>query len=321
MRPVYALVAALVLVLSVLVECRAQGLRAAAPAAESYGSSFSLGIKKFVNSFTSYQFPNPFPPEQDPLSRLEFPIDQWFVGVSSGYATRYCSFRSQFWTNVNREGRLKMQDSDWDDESRPFQKTIFSESNCRLNRGLLADIGASAATPLSGTVNMEPVFGFRYQYFFFTTHDGFQDVLGGSTVDLTGDGIDFRQTFYHWYLGARYGTGFSPASALGLRWPATVEVQLDYGLVNAKNEDLHLLRAGERVTEERTRGHCWHVSINLDISVSDSFRAGIEADFKRLMTGGSHRLTNPLFSIDFSFSGSKVWSDQASISAVGLLIF
>jgi outer membrane protease len=239
----------------------------------------------------------------------------------SGYAGRYWSLKGELWTNLNRESSLKMQDSDWDDESRPGQKTIFSESNCRLNRGLLVDIGVCVATPLAEMVALRPVFGFRYQRFFFTTHDGFQAGLALAPADLPGDGINFKQTFWHWYLGACFRTNFSPLIALGAWWPVTMDVQLDYGLVTAQNEDQHLLRAGDRVTEEKTRGHCWHLSVGLDILARDSFRAGIEMDFKRLLTDGSHRLTNPLFSIDFSFDGSRVWSDQASVSAVGILSF
>ncbi len=101
---------------------------------------YSIGVKKFFNSFTSYQFPNPFPPNQDPLSRLEFPIDQWFFGGDYEYLSRFWSARFESWVNINKESRSRMQDSDWDHEDLPFQKTIFSESNCRLNSGWLLDL-------------------------------------------------------------------------------------------------------------------------------------------------------------------------------------
>jgi hypothetical protein len=100
-----------------------------------------------------------------------------------------------------------------------------------------------------------------------------------------------------------------------------LDLQLDYGLVTAANEDLHLLRTGDRVTKENTRGHCWHVSANAGFILRDSIKTRIEADFKRLLTNGSHRLINHPFEIDFSFDGAHVWSDQASISAVGEFSF
>jgi hypothetical protein len=287
----------------------------------SPGQYYSMGVKKFFNSFTSYQFPNPFPPQQDPLSRLEFPIDQWFVGLFSGYSTPSWRLLGQLWTNVNRESALRMQDSDWDDESHPFQKTIFSESNSRLNRSYIVDVGVSVATPMSVLADIRPVFGCRYQYFNFTTHDGEQISLGGEAQELPGDGIDFRQTFYHWYLGASLNTGINLAGMVQVPRPIVLDVQFDYALVTAKNEDLHLLRSGDRVTIENTRGHCWHLAVGLSILYSNTFRARVEADFKRVVTDGAHRLTNPLFDLDFSFDGSKVWSDQAAISALGEMAF
>ncbi|MFH1118100.1 MAG: omptin family outer membrane protease [Pseudomonadota bacterium] len=278
-------------------------------------------MKKYVNSFTSYQFPNPFDPGQDPLSRLEFPIDQWFAGVQSCYFAPDWYLVSQFWTNVNRESRFPMQDSDWDDETQPFQKTIFSASRNRLNRSYLVDIGLAVALPVVRPVNLRPVFGCRYQYFDFTTHDGEQMTLAGDVADLPGDGIDFRQTFHHWYLGACLNTAVDLVRFTGTSMPVLVDVQFDYAIVNAKNEDLHLLRMGDRVTEENTRGHCWHLAVGLSVLVSNTLTARIEGDFKRLMTDGAHRLTNPVFDLDFSFEGSHVWSDQASVSAVGELSF
>lgn len=321
MRPVFGMVAAVLMSLMAIVESNGQVFSPLGYSPWSSGNHYSIGMKKFFNSFTSYQFPNPFPPQQDPLSRLEFPIDQWFIGVISGYHTPSWSLFGQFWTNLNRESALRMQDSDWDDETRPFQKTIFSESDCRLNRSVLFDVGLSVKIPVVSQVEVRPVLGFRYQYFFFTTHDGEQMTLAGDIVDLPGDGIDFKQTFYHYYVGAACRTTVDITRSLRLPGPLVLDVQCDYALVTARNEDLHLLRSGYRVTEENTRGHCWHLAVGLSMLVSDRFTARIDGDFKRLLTNGAHRLTNPLFDLDFSFDGSEVWSDQASISAVGEMSF
>ncbi|MEI8182819.1 MAG: omptin family outer membrane protease [Desulfomonile sp.] len=285
---------------------------------QHYGS---IGARKYLNSFTSYQFPNPFWPQQDPLSRLEFPIDQWFVGVMARYGGAAWSVEAQGWINFTREARSLMQDSDWNDDSNPSQKTIFSESRCRLNRGLLFDVRLDVATSLTAPLNLRPVAGWRCENFNFTTYDGFQAAIDGPSTYLDGDGIEFRQVFYHYYLGGIIRTGWDP----GRVWPwlprVKTDLQFDYALVTASNEDLHLLRSGERVTRENTRGHCWHVATTLSFVFGDAIRARIEGDFKRLLTNGSHRLTNPLFEIDFSFDGSNVWSDQASISAVGEFFF
>ena len=285
------------------------------------GLYYSLGVQKFINSFSSYQFPNPFPPEQDPLSRLEFPIDQWFMGIFSGISSPSWTASGQLWVNLNREGSLLMQDSDWDDESRPFQKTIFSESQCRLNRGVLIDVGLSLSVPFTGSTGIRPVLGGRYQYFSFTTHDGAQTELNGTTMDLPGEGIDFEQTFYHLYLGGTFSRAIFLRGIAASMPPVVMGAQVDYALVRAKNEDLHFLREGNRITEENTRGHCWHVAAWLDLFLRNSFKAKVVADFKRVITDGGHRLTNSIFGLDFSFDGSRVWSDQATISAIGEVTF
>jgi outer membrane protease len=285
------------------------------------GFSQSIGTIKFFNSFTSYEFPNPFPPNQDPLSRLEFPVDQWFLGGAISYAAPSWKLRSEGWVNLNKESNLKMQDSDWDDDFLESQKTIFSESNCRLNRGTLIDIGCSIATPLEQSIPVRPVIGYRYQYFSFTTHDGFQASLDGAAFDLPGDGIDFRQSFEHFYFGLNWEQNLASPRLSEMLSRARLEVKFDYALVKGKNEDLHLLRTGYHKTADTTRGHCWHLAAGLDFSAADYLRARVFADFKRVLTDGSHRLTNSLHVLDFSWDGAHVWSDQASVTAEGIISF
>jgi hypothetical protein len=286
-----------------------------------HGHYWTIGIKKYINSFTSYQFPNPFAPGQDPLSRLEFPIDQWFMGIRANYYARWWSLQCQGWMNVSREGSLKMQDSDWDDETVPGQKTIFSESQCRLNRGVLFDVRLTTATPLEQFINVRPVFGYRSESFLFTTHDGSQTVLGGAASDLLGDGIEFTQSFSHYYLGGIFRCHVTFPGAYVYISDFDLSFQADYALVSARNEDLHLLRTGERITKEKTIGHCWHTCLRVAWRAEDMIWVGFEGDFKRLLTDGSHNLTNALFNIDFSFRGSRVWSDQATISAFAEIKF
>lgn len=288
---------------------------------ENPGFYQSLELTKFLNSFTSYEFPNPFPPGQSPLSRLEFPIDQWFLGLATSYAAPSWTLRAKGWINLNNESGLKMQDSDWDDDVNIAQKTIFSESNCRLNRGVLIDVACSIATPLEPAIFLRPVVGYRYQHFFFTTHDGFQASLDGEAFNLPGDGINFKQSFDHLYFGGIFNTSFDLSAWSGTFPSLRFDFQADYAIVRAKNEDLHLLRAGDHITSDSTRGHCWHLAVGLDLFVSRSMAARLCGDFKRILTDGSHRLTNSLIAIDFSFSGAQVWSDQASISAMGTVSF
>ena len=280
------------------------------------GYYYELGVKKFFNSFTSYQFPNPFPPQQDPLSRLEFPIDQWFLGLKSQYRGSWWSVIGQGWINISRDSALKMQDSDWDDEDNPSQKTIFSESQCRLNRGIILDLATALGNPVPRFLNLRPLIGFRYQYFFFTTHDGNQTTLDGFSADLPGDGIEFKQFYYHIYFGGSFHRFLNLGIPRGILSRPRLDLQFDYALVRGANQDLHLLRAGKRVTEQITNGHCWHLFAGLSFVSSSRFNTRIEVDLKRVLTHGGHLLTNSLFDLTFSFDGSRVWSDQLSVSGV-----
>jgi hypothetical protein len=286
------------------------------------GTYCSPGFKKFFSSFTSYQFGNPFVPGNDPLSRLEFPIDQWFAGIRSGYRAAGWFFDSQAWINTSRDARAHMQDSDWDDETMPKQKTIFSESRCRLNRGLLFDVAAGMIIPLDLLANLgtvSGVLGCRYESLYFTTYDGIQTILGDDSSRLQGDGIDFTQNFNHYYLGGRMRASLDPSAFVPSLPQVNFEVQIDYGFVKARNQDLHLVREGDRVTTENTRGHCWHAFVSMEFLALSTIRTAVELDFKRSLTHGSHRLTNSIFDIDFSFDGSRVWSDQISLSATAEL--
>lgn len=51
--------------------------------------SMYLGVRRYINSFTSYQFPDPQQPGLDPLSRLEWPWEQTFGTVELAVRKRY----------------------------------------------------------------------------------------------------------------------------------------------------------------------------------------------------------------------------------------
>ena len=55
---------------------------------------------------------------------------------------------------------------------------------------------------------------------------------------------------------------------------------------------------------------------SLGVLSRDRLNTRIEFDLKRVLTHGGHLLTNSLFDINFSFDGSRVWSDQVSLSGV-----
>jgi hypothetical protein len=283
--------------------------------------NWSLGFKKFFNSYTSYQFPNPFPPHQDPLSRLEFPIDQWFVKGGVDYKAPHWSLVFDAAINISGESALNMQDSDWEDDTDPFQKTIFSESDCRLDKGILIDSKLLFYPPYFRTNLLKASLGYRYQEFHFTTHDGDQQTITGHVTPLPGDGIEFMQKFFHIYFGGELNFNIHRIFRRRLPSPIKTTIRGDYAIVDALNEDLHLLRLGERITREDTLGHCWRIGLTTAITMNRGFSLELDADFKRIVTHGDHKLMNAPLGVYFRFNGSEVWSDQLNISMNGKFRF
>jgi outer membrane protease len=279
------------------------------------------GLRKYVNSFTSYQFANPYPPGQDPLSRLEFPIDQWFFALKTGYAGPGWSAEIYGLTNITGVSRAMMQDSDWTDGDNPGQKTVFSESHCKMNGGFVVDLKVEAAWRFNPESRFRPLAGWRVQRFSFTTFDGIQFEQGAAPLELPGEGIEFKQTFYHYYGGAAFRHAFDGGRYTFLLPRMTLDMAVDYGFVTAGNEDLHLLRTGHRVTRENTRGHVWHASLKATFLYTPDILMELEGEFMRVVSHGSHQLTNPVEFLDISWDGAKVWSDQASVSMTAQISF
>ena len=61
---------------------------------ERQGYYGSIGVRKYFNSFTSYQFPDPEQPVLNPLSRLEWPWEQLFGVVPDGRSCREIAIQS-----------------------------------------------------------------------------------------------------------------------------------------------------------------------------------------------------------------------------------
>ena len=76
-------------------------------------------VKRLFNSHTSYEFGNPVPPYQAPLSRLEFSLDSWWGGVEIRRRTPGWSMGLEVMRNLAQDVKGKMMDSDWDDGSQP----------------------------------------------------------------------------------------------------------------------------------------------------------------------------------------------------------
>lgn len=278
--------------------------------------SVSLQTRYFFKSHTSYEFGNPFPPYQTPLSRLEFPLDSWWAGASMRREFPRFSAGVEFFRNLSDEARGVMMDSDWDDDTQPALKTIYSESSCRMEPSYMvradADLKISDWIGLPGWLDLRPLAGLAWQRFMLVTHDGFQSEIGRETILLQGDGIRFEQTYWQFFTGLKSTFDLGKPFHLSR---LTFTTQADWAYVAGSNEDHHLLRPGRRMTYEKTTGDAWHALVNLKIGLTKNVNANIGAEYLRIKTTGSHNLTNNLFGIDYTFDhGVKVWSEQISLS-------
>jgi len=277
------------------------------------GFYLNPGIKKFINSFASYEYP--YAPGVTGKSRLEFPIDNWFGGFQFNKTYKSMSFNAEFWCRLNEVIALKMQDSDWeDDHYPPDQKTAFSQSNNRMPFGYLLDFSVDWDFPYMSIVRLRPVVGARYQRFHFIAGDGFQWGLPLSqfpTEPLNGDVYDDTFTFLQFYLGAK--------SCLWLG-PVLVTLQADYAWLKAFQDDLHLLRSPFRMTDKGT-GYCWHLAAGVSLGVTNSISLRLEGDFKRLATTVCPHTWWDAGVPGESWGGAKIWSDQKSVTGYAELRF
>lgn len=278
--------------------------------------SAGIKIRQFFDSHTSYEFGNPFPPYQTPLSRLEFPLNSRWGGFEGRIRRERFSLGLEALTNLSSEADGKMSDSDWEDEENLDLRTIYSESYCRIDPSYVirldADMKVSDRLGLPPTIDLRPVIGFRWQYFRLVTHDGIQYEWEEPPLPLPGDGIRFTQTYRQYFIGLKGDLDLSkhvPLHSLNLLF------QADWAYVQGDNTDFHQLREGRRFTIEKTSGQAWHGFLALKAGLRKNITFGLEFDYLCLSTTGSHRLLNEPFDIDFTFHhGVKVWSRQASLS-------
>jgi len=282
--------------------------------------SVDLVSKRYTGSHTSYEFGNPEPPMQAPLSRLEFPMNAWFGGVAvAGRLDRF-SVSGEVLRNISSSSTDVFRDSDWTGEkSPPSVKDVYSESSMRIEPSYMArldvDMRVGDLAGLPEWLDVRPVIGVRWQDLNFVTHDGVQSYPAspGSAVDvLSGDGIRFNQTYWQYFLGARmaYDVG-RHVDLPGLK----LSGQLDWAYVTGENRDHHLLRPGRRITYEDTRGSAWHAIVGLAAPLAKDVNLGLSFEYLRIESTGTHRWTDSLANGDLSWdNGVKVWSEQKSVN-------
>lgn len=293
----------------------------AGPDTVERGYYLALGLRKYINSFSSYQFPN-YPPSkgpQDPVSRLEHPWDQVWGLARLAADLRTVAVNVEVAYSLSSYTPLKIQDSDWSDKNNPGQKTTFSQSEDRPS-GWTLDISASA--PLPPLPILRGVIGFRAQQFKFDAYDDLQgniwDDKNSSYVYPTtwtqGHGLsgELIQYYNHYYAGG-VAQGLMPLGVFSERLASTsllAKLQGDCAYVTAKNADYHYFRKGDGTFDDTT-GWSWHVNLAIGISVRGRLRLDLEGDFIRIRTEGTHT------EYGIPWDGAKVWSDQQYVTITG----
>lgn len=269
------------------------------------------------NSHTSYEFGNPFLMSYSPLSRLEFPINTWWGGVELRREFSRCSLGGRLLTNVTQNTDGDMRDSDWEDESRPDRLTTYSVSRSSMEPSIQArcdiDLKIADWLGLPSSMDIRPVIGFQWQRFNMMVHDGTQweYLPSNDPVPLPGNSLHFRQEYQLYFLGfrAKYEWG---KTASGMR-----PYLFLFGYrahVRANNEDHHMLRAGYRLTYDKTTGGAWFIAGGARAPVGKNLAAVLEMSYLNIRTTGAHRLYNELLEQDFSFDyGVEVWSQQTAL--------
>lgn len=283
--------------------------------------SVEAKFSRMFDSYTSYEFGNPVPPYQAPLSRLEFDLNTWWGGVEVKRWTPLWSISLEAMTNMSNRVDGMLADSDWEDGNHPKVRDIYSESDLRLKPSymfnLSADVSVAKLFSLPQGLDLRPVGGVRWQYFDFMASNMTQwETLSDGSVDVfhyDGDVIRFKQTYWHYFVGLRLDWQPMPQDCPGFR----IWFQGDWAYVTGSNSDHHLLRAGNRITEERTGGHAWHAKLALDAPVVENFFIGVQAEYMTIDTSGSHRWYNDAPDYEFdetSDYGVNVWSQQCTFS-------
>ncbi len=288
------------------------------------GFYLTIGLRKYINSFTSYQFPDHYFPDQtytgnDPISRLEWPWEQTFGVAKMGSNYRGLQVNFEYAATLFTYSGLLAQDSDWE-IPHSNQKTTFSDASV-TPRCYTVDASVGFGLPIVRTIQW--LLGYRAQQFRFTDKDSLERYLSGKPPSFDpNENIEFCQYYYIYYAGGALASKFDLGTAIESLsgYNFLVRLQGDIGSANAKNIDYHVVRVpGPRYTYESTNGICRHLNLAVDCLMKQYLTLGLAGDFMRITTYGSHSWTEP--GIARSWDGAKVWSEQKYLELTGTLIF
>lgn len=288
---------------------------------------FDVAMRRYIESHTSYQFGNPDGARQTPLSRLEWPLNTWWMDLELRRTCPRWSVGGRFSFNVANDVVGKMEDSDWENPANTKMLTTYSETYARMGRNFMiradVDVNISDWLRLPKGMEIRPIFAFQYQHFSLYDLNGTQSSVGnydnpehdasdGSNVSsLDGTYINFKQDYYMYMIGLRGSYDL-------LKPDKNIQIKLHgettWGPVLGYNEDHHLKREGNMFVREKTAGNALYFLFGADAVLWKRLTVGFTMDYLWIRTIGVHKWINQPLGVDQCWRDDvKVWSDQTSL--------
>jgi len=290
---------------------------------------FDITMRRYIESHTSYQFGNPDAPHQKPLSRLEWPLNTWWLDMELRRTCPRWSAGGRASFNVARDVVGRMQDTDWENPENTSMMTTYSESYARMRQNYSfrgdVDVNISDWLGLPAGFEIRPLFAFLYQHFTLYDYDGTQWSVGNYGHDNQSFGIDgetdvtelpdvwisFKQDYYMYMIGLRGSCDvLKPTRDIKIR----ARGEADWGPAVGYNEDHHLRREGNMFIREKTAGNALYFMLGVDMVFWNTLTVGFTMDYLWIRTLGIHKWINEPLGVNQCWSdGVKVWSDQTSL--------
>jgi hypothetical protein len=277
--------------------------------------------------YTAYQFgtaPQLGGTQYDPISKLEYPLNSTWNGLRVGVQSCQWDVHLEWLMPLTQHINGSMYDWDWSATNIP--PSSLSGHTARWNDGQKLEIEADYKYSdcfLGRPIEVWPLAGFRWQRFNMTAYDGIQ-LLDDGTMPVypvgtryPGDNLTLNQQFYTGYIGFQLRTCVEREC----RPPIDLMFQFDWGGTGAYNVDHHLsyeARGIHRYTMESTGGDSVHVALSADVPLNCHLSLGLQADYTRIRTTGTHRwiMSGNTTPVDETWSnGVLVKSEQTAITA------
>ncbi|MBN2453346.1 MAG: omptin family outer membrane protease [Candidatus Omnitrophica bacterium] len=304
---------------------------------------FDFGLQRYIVSHTSYEIGSTAPPYQEPISRLEFPLDTWWLQFELRRTCPRWSVGGKSGLSVARNIDGRMKDTDWLRIESPETVTTYSEGALRAEQNYLfrgdVDVNIADWLGLPPSFEIRPLFAFEFQRFSMMDHDGIQWESGNYSMDLDGDGDDddghmkpiadsdvldiqqlpgdtihFRQDYYMYLVGLRGSCDLmKPCKYITVR----LRGEADWGPALTYYEDHHLLREGDLFAYGKGQGNTLYFLAGLEMVLAKTVTIGIDMDYLSFRTtrATTWQINVPLHEDQSWRNGVKMWSDQTSLIA------